>query len=139
MFFVFSKILAFLLAPMLHSLFCLLASGLFLLMGAKLLARICLILAGTLPLLYSWTFFGAQLVRPLENYTDVPTTQVLDKATGIIVLGGYGGDGVVSENRLDPRFAMLKISSGSETHIRVGQAQVASQAPAANTASVLLV
>ena len=105
MFFLFSKILAFLLAPMLHSLFCLLASGLFLLMGVKLLARICLILAGALPLLYSWTFFGAQLVRPLENYTDVPNTQVLDKATGIIVLGGYGGDGVVSENRLEPQMS----------------------------------
>ena len=59
MFFVFSKILAFLLAPMLHSLFCLLASGLFLLIRAKFLALLCLILAGALPLLYSWTFFGA--------------------------------------------------------------------------------
>ena len=73
MFFVFSKILAFLLAPMLHSWFCLLASGLFLLIRAKSLARLCLILAGALPLLYSWTFFGEQLFRPLENYADIPT------------------------------------------------------------------
>ena len=71
MFFVFSKILAFLLAPMLHGPLCLLASGLFLLIKAKFLARLCLILAGALPLLYSWTFFGAQLVRPLENYADI--------------------------------------------------------------------
>ncbi len=50
MFLVFIKILAFLLAPMLHSLFCLLASGLFLLIRAKLLSRLCLILAGALPI-----------------------------------------------------------------------------------------
>ena len=73
MFFVFSKILAFLLAPMLHSLFCLLASGLFLLIKKKILARLCLILVGALPLLYSWTFFSEQLFRPLENYADIPT------------------------------------------------------------------
>ncbi|MEC7705363.1 MAG: hypothetical protein VYE61_02405, partial [Pseudomonadota bacterium] len=86
MFFVFSKILAFLITPMLHSLFCLLASGLFLLIRAKLLARLCLILVGALPLLYSWTFFGAQLIRPLENYSDIPTREVLDRAAGVIVL-----------------------------------------------------
>ena len=99
MFFVLSKILAFLLAPMLHSLFCLLASGLFLLIRAKLWARICLILAGILPLLYSWTFFGAQLVRPLENYADIPQREVLDRAAGIILLGGYTGNGMISADR----------------------------------------
>ena len=78
MFFVFSKILSFLLAPMLHSLFCLLASGLFLLIRAKFWARICLILAGILPLLYSWTFFGAQLLRPLENYSDIQEGDVIE-------------------------------------------------------------
>ena len=109
MFFVLSKILAFLLAPMLHSLFCLLASGLFLLIRAKFLAQLCLILAGALPLLYSWTFFGAQLVRPLENYADIPTREVLDRAAGVIVLGGYGGDGVISKNRQVPQ-----ISSAAE-------------------------
>ncbi len=61
MFFVFNKILAFLIAPMLHSLFCLLASGLFLLIRAKLLTRLCLILAGALPLLYSGPFLIVDL------------------------------------------------------------------------------
>ena len=105
MFFVFSKILAFLLAPMLHSLFCLLASGLFLLIKAKFLARLCLILAGALPLLYSWTFFGEQLVRPLENYADIPTREVLDRAAGVIVLGGYGGNGMISAERQEPQIS----------------------------------
>ncbi len=105
MFFVLSKILAFLLAPMLHSLFCLLASGLFLLIRAKLWARICLILAGILPLLYSWTFFGAQLVRPLENYADIPPREVLDRAAGIIVLGGYTGNGMISADRQEPQIS----------------------------------
>ena len=103
MFFVFSKILAFLLAPVLHSMFCLVASGLFLLIRAKLMARLCLILAGVLPLMYSWTFFGAQLVRPLENYADMPTKQALDRAVGIIVLGGYAGNGMISADRQEPQ------------------------------------
>lgn len=105
MFFVFSKILAFLLAPMLHGLFCLLASGLFLLFKAKFLAKLCLILSIALPSIYSWTFFGEQLVRPLENYTSIPKKQVLIKATGIIILGGYGGDGVISKNRQTPQIS----------------------------------
>ena len=103
MFFVFSKILAFLLAPMLHSLFCLLASGLSLLIKAKFLARLFLTLAGALPLLYSWTFFGEQLVRPLENYADIPTREVLHRATGVIVLGGYGGNEMISAERQEPQ------------------------------------
>ena len=101
----FSKILAFLLAPMLHGLFCLLASGLFLLIKAKFLARLCLILAGALPLLYSWTFFGEQLVRPLENYADIPTREVLDRTAGVIVLGGYGGNGMISAERQEPQIS----------------------------------
>ena len=105
MFFVFSKILAFLLAPVLHSLFCLLASGLFLLIQAKFLARICLILAGALPLLYSWTFFGAQLVRPLENYANIPAREALDRAAGVIVLGGYTGNGMISADRQEPQIS----------------------------------
>ena len=103
MFFMFSKILAFLLAPMLHSLFCLLASGLFLLIRAKFLAQLCLILAGALPLLYSWTFFGAQLVRPLENYANIPAREALDRAAGVIVLGGYTGNGMISADRQEPQ------------------------------------
>ena len=105
MFFVFSKILAFLLEPVLHSLFCLLASGLFLLFRAKFLAKLCLILAGALPLLYSCTFFGAQLVRPLENYADIPSKQDLERAEGVIVLGGYTGRGMISADRKEPQIS----------------------------------
>ena len=113
MFFAFSKILAFLLAPVLHSLFCLLASGLFLLIRAKLLARLCIILAAALPLLYSWTFFGAHLVRPLENYADIPTKQAVDSASGIIVLGGYTGSSMISADRQEPQ-----ISNAGERFIK---------------------
>ena len=99
MFFVFSKILAFLPTPMFHSLLCLLASSLFLLIWAKLLAQLCLILAAALPLLYKCTFFGAQLLRPLKNYADMATGKFLDSASGVIVLDGYTGNDMISARR----------------------------------------
>ena len=68
-----------------------------------MLAQLCLILAGALPLINSWTFFSAQLVRPLKNYADISTREVLDRAAGVIVVGGFTGNGMGSTNRQEPQ------------------------------------
>ena len=99
MFFILSKILAFVLTPQLHSVFCLFGAGLCSVFGAKRLARMAVLLAFLLPLIYSWTFIGETLVRPLENHVGVPAPEQINKATGIIVLGGFTGGSVISADR----------------------------------------
>ena len=99
MFFILSKILAFMLSPHLHSVFCLLFAGLFSAIRAKRLAKMAVILAVILPVFYSWTFIGNAFVRPLESHAPVPVAAQIDKAAGIIVLGGFTGSPVVSQAR----------------------------------------
>ena len=70
MFFVLSKVLSVFLAVHLHSYFCLLAAGLFAFANFKKLAKIALILAAILPLLYSFTWTGYKLLMPLENFAE---------------------------------------------------------------------
>ena len=99
MFFILSKILAFLLTPQLHSVFCLIAAGLFSILRLRQLARIAVVLAVVLPLVYSWTFVGEALVRPLENQAAAPARDQLNDAAGFIVLGGFTGRPIVSKAR----------------------------------------
>ena len=113
MFFLFSKVLAFVLTAQLHSVFCLLGAGLCSVFGARRLARRAVVLAFLLPLIYSWTFVGEILVRPLENHIGVPAPEQIDKAKGIIVLGGFTGGSVVSEDRGE-----AQISSAGERFLK---------------------
>lgn len=99
MFFILSKLLAFVLSVHLHSVFCLFSAGVFSLLKARRLAKAAVFLAVLLPLIYSWTLVGETLIRPLENHFDVPSPPQLDDSAGIIILGGFTGNPVVSQDR----------------------------------------
>ena len=88
MFFLFSKVLAFVLTAQLHSVFCLLGAGLCSVFGARLGNRRAVMIAFLLPLIYSWTFVGEILVRPLENHIGVPAPEQIDKAKGLLFWAG---------------------------------------------------
>ena len=105
MFFILSKVLAFVLTPLLHSVFCLFGAGLCSAFGARRLARWAIFFAAILPLVYSWTFVGNMLVRPLENYVVTPTPEHIKNAAGIIILGGFTGKSVVSEDRSEAQIS----------------------------------
>ena len=106
MFFILSKILAFVLTPHLHSVFCLFGAALCSVFKAKRLARTAVFLAACLPVIYSWTFVGELLVRPLENYAALPASEQVDNAAGIIVLGGFTGSPVISEARREAQISV---------------------------------
>lgn len=55
--------------------------------------------AFALAFLYSLTGFSTLIMRPLENKVEPATPQQIAEADGIIVLGGYTGDGLVAESR----------------------------------------
>ena len=57
----------------------------------KKLAKIALILAAILPLLYGFTWTGYKLLVPLENFAPVPTATQIAEAKGVIVLAGFTG------------------------------------------------
>lgn len=99
MFFILSKVLSIFLAVHLHSYFCLLAAGLLAIARLRRLAKIALILAVVLPLLYGFTWSGHQLLAPLENFAPIPTTTELAEAKGVIVLAGFTGRPQVSKER----------------------------------------
>ena len=103
MFFVLSKILSVFLAVHLHSYFCLLAAGLLAFANFRKLAKIALILAAILPLLYSFTWTGYKLLMPLENFAPVPTATQIAEAKGVIVLAGFTGRPQVSKERKEPQ------------------------------------
>ena len=99
MFFVASKVLSIFLSVHLHSYFCLLAAGLLALTKFTRLAKMALILAVVLPLLYGFTWTGYQLLRPLENFAPIPAASELIDAKGVIVLAGFTGRPEVSKER----------------------------------------
>jgi uncharacterized SAM-binding protein YcdF (DUF218 family) len=107
MFFVLSKILAFLVEPLVHP---------YLLLGAALLARLVrrrrlmrglIFTAVALPLAYGVLPISLWPLRHLENIYDVVniTDPSLDQIPidGVIVLGGHTGSGVISESRNQPQ------------------------------------
>ena len=53
--------------------------------------------------LYSFIPFSQTLLRPLENYAQAPSQIELEKADGIIVLGGFTADAMVSASRNAPQ------------------------------------
>ena len=103
MFFVISKVLSVFLAVHLHGYFCLLAAGLLAFANFTKLAKIALILAAILPLLYSFTWTGYKLLGPLENFAQVPTATQIAEAKGVIVLAGFTGRPQVSKQRNEPQ------------------------------------
>ena len=99
MFFILSKILGVLTQPVLHPVL-LLITGLIIQRWRKKLARIFIISAAILPLLYSFIPVATMILRPLEEAT-TPAKHGRDStdADGIILLGGYTGDGLVASSR----------------------------------------
>ena len=75
MFFIFSKILAFVLLPQLHSLFLSDAGPVYVQCLAPGAGQRGVVLAFLLPLVYSWTLVGETLVRPLENHMMCPAPE----------------------------------------------------------------
>ena len=97
MFFVASKILAFLLQPLAHPYILLLAALVMRLMRRRRAMRIFIWLAVLLPLSYGVLPVSTWPLRALENSYPVP---VIDQPVdGIIVLGGHTGSGEVSAAR----------------------------------------
>lgn len=54
-------------------------------------------------ILYSFLPFSQALLRPLENYAPVPSQNMLAQAQGVIVLGGFTSDGLISAERDAPQ------------------------------------
>jgi len=105
LFFILSKILNVFLQPVFHSLF-LFAGGFGLwVFDRRRLSRLCFILGFMLPLAYSFTPLSGSLLRALENYADPPLPQQIAAASGIIVLGGFAGNPLVSEDRQAPQLS----------------------------------
>ena len=98
MFFILSKILGVLTQPVLHPVL-LLITGLILQNWRKKLARIFIISAAIIPLLYSFIPVATMILRPLENAITPASTAEIAAADGIILLGGYTGDGLVASSR----------------------------------------
>ena len=103
MFFILSKILAFVLNLHLHGFYCLLAAGLFRLTGFRTATRLALMMAVCLPVIYGFTWIGHQLLRPLEDVAHPPEQAELAAADGVIVLAGFTGRPVVSAERNEPQ------------------------------------
>ena len=54
-------------------------------------------------LFYSYIPFGQTLLRPLENYAPAPSQEMIARAEGIIVLGGFTDSGTISADRQAPQ------------------------------------
>lgn len=102
-FFIASKLLTIFLTPLWQ--FALLIAASWLARWAKWrqLSRLFLGAGFVLFILYSWLPFSQALLRPLENYAQIPSQNMIAQATGIIVLGGFTGDGLVSADRDAPQ------------------------------------
>lgn len=98
MFFVASKILAFLLEPLLHAYLLLAAAGVMRLMKRRRTMRLLIGGAFLLPLVYGFLPLSQWPLRHLENAYQIPQFdgQSID---GIVVLGGHTGSGWVSQTR----------------------------------------
>jgi len=104
-FFIASKILGLLLKPMLHSLFLVIASLIARGFKALFLARFLLGSAVAIGLIYSFEPVPESLLRPLENYAQRPSPEQMATARGILVLGGFAGNSVISQQRSAPQLS----------------------------------
>lgn len=102
-FFIASKLLTIFLTPLWQ--FALLIAASWLAGWAKWrrLSRLLLGAGFVLFILYSWLPFSQALLRPLENYAQIPSQNMIAQAKGIIVLGGFTGDGQISADRDAPQ------------------------------------
>ena len=101
MFFILSKTLGLLLEPLIIPYLCLLCAVLAKWRRRRRLSQILLAVGIMLPLLYGVIPLSNQPVRFLENRIQ-PVDLAGRDIDGIIVLGGFTGDGFVAENRNQP-------------------------------------
>ena len=101
MFFISSKALGLLLEPLIISYLCLLCAMLARWRRRGRLGRMFVIIAIMIPLLCGFIPLSSQPVRYLENHIK-PVDLAERQIDGIIVLGGFTGDGVVAKNRKQP-------------------------------------
>ena len=98
MFFVLSKTLGMLLEPLIIPYLCLICAVLAFWLRRRLLGRFFVMTAILLPLLYGVIPLSSQPLQFIENHIK-PADLAERQIDGIIVLGGFTGDGVVAESR----------------------------------------
>ena len=101
MFFVLSKTLGLLLEPLIIPYLCLICALLAFWRRRRLLGRCFVLMAVLLPLLYGVIPLSSQPLQFIENHIK-PANLAERQIDGIIVLGGFTGDGVVAESRNQP-------------------------------------
>ena len=105
LFFIASKVLKIFLIPLWQFVLLVAAGQLASWIKWRRLSRFFIGTAFMLFLLYSFIPFGQALLRPLENYAPAPGQEMLARAEGIIVLGGFTGSGIISEDRQAPQLS----------------------------------
>lgn len=98
MFFILSKILGLLTAPVIHPVL-LLITGLVVQRWRKKLGRGFIIAAAILPFIYSFIPVPTMILRPLEEAVAPASPADIAAADGIILLGGYTGSGLTASSR----------------------------------------
>ena len=101
MFFVLSKTLELLLEPLIIPYLCLICAVLAFWRRRRLLGRFFVLTAIFLPLLYGVIPLSSQPLQFIENHIK-PADLAERQIDGIIVLGGFTGNGVVAESRNQP-------------------------------------
>ena len=101
MFFVLSKTLGLLLEPLIIPYLCLICAVLAFWRRRRLLGRFFVLTAIFLPLLYGVIPLSSQPLQFIENHIK-PADLAERQIDGIIVLGGFTGNGVVAESRNQP-------------------------------------
>ena len=101
MFFILSKTLGLLLKPLIIPYLCLICAVLAFWRRRRFLGRFFVTTAILLPLFYGVIPLSSQPLRFLENHTK-PADLTDRQIDGIIVLGGFTGDGFVAESRNQP-------------------------------------
>ena len=107
LFFIASKVLKIFLIPLWQFVLLVAAGQLASWIKWRRLSRFFIGTAFMLFLLYSFIPFGQTLLRPLENYAPAPSQEMLARAEGIIVLGGFTGSGIISADRQAPQLSGL--------------------------------
>ena len=117
MFFVLSKTLGLLLEPLVIPYLCLICAVLAFWRRRRRLGRLFVMTAILLPLLYGVIPLSSQPLRFIENHIK-PADLAERHIHGIIVLGGFTGDGVVAESRNQPNLgpAAERLTAGLQWH-----------------------
>ena len=102
-FFIASKLLTIFLTPLWQFAILMAASWLARWVRWRRLSRLFLRTGFLLFILYSFLPFSQALLQPLENYAPIPNQDRVAQAQGIIVLGGFTNDGLISADRDAPQ------------------------------------